>query len=251
MTKVFESLFWKFIRTVFNFFGLSSFKQGRVGLEVSTFSAIKNLILLVAIVGFAFYRRYFIATELFLPNTHSFDNVTGFSVSIIQIIGDIPVVTAGFVLIMHLKKLKEILNIIKILYNFNASFNLFEDFCKENRKFFLLAFAYLTLSKVSQFILILKPNIWVVITYAVRMFCECNVSLFILTFSMFIKYATFLIANLNSNLREFNERRDQNLSEALSYFQGIEKIMNGFFSVFHVQIGFLIGFMVLNAVLMV
>lgn len=251
MTEVFRSLFWKLFRATFNLFGLSSFKTKRDEIVVSKISAIKNLLLLVPILSFGIYRRFFIDLGIFLRNADGFSRYTGFSVSIFRIISEIPLLLASYIILTHFGKRYEILRFIKTLFKFNERFNVFAEFGKENSRYLLVTLGCLGISKILQFILMFKPNFWVITSYSVRMFCEWSISLFILAFSMFIKFATFLVGKLNVELEECNGRRATAMEKPLNYFQGIEKIMNDFFSLFHSQIGFIIFFMTFNGILMV
>lgn len=252
MKKVFKNSIFTFIRVLYNVFGLSCFTLKSDELKVSSLFSNKNLFLFTTLFGLGVHRRFFMSIDSFLLNDQrSRTDLTDFSTSIFFIIGDIPILTACFIIFNHFIKRREILQFLNNLDKIDKrlkSFGNFKNFCKKNSKCFFLTFGYLMSVRLLNIVFLFRHDFWVFVAYTVRFVCECNLSLFILAFSFFIKYATFLIENLNSKAKENNGR---NFREISFEFQAFEKMFRDFFSIFHCQIVFVICYLITNIVLTV
>lgn len=243
-----------FTRVLFNMLGLCSCKKVNGTLKISRSIALKNIIVLIVLVVTEISLKTLLDISIFLEEGQTLSDFTSFSVVIFRIIAIAPILTASIILFHQQLRQREILNLLNQLKYFNQNFVAFakcEEFSKRVGIFALLVFSYMTILKTFETFLMVKWNAWVTLTYLLRFYNEYVIAMFFLTLSLFIKYASFLLENLNTKLIQCISQKNFDLEKLSEYYEYIWKLMNCFHRIFHRQMSVFIFFIVIKIVLMV
>lgn len=241
--------FWTFSRIILNFLNISCLNYQNGSLQVSNVITAKSILFVLLFSIFNFYLVTCINLARFLPDGQSLENFSSFTLKIFRMIGGVPVFVMTFAIVNHVVKRRAILNFFKIVQKFNENFISFakcETFLGMHMKYISAAFLYLTVLKIIEMAMMVKMDVYVIVSYLARIYCDYTINILLLMFSIAIKYFNFL-------LRKFNEKltNDHELEIASEYYESILKILNHFYKIFHHEIFVIISFNIVKIVLMV
>lgn len=244
-----------FFRILFNCVGLSCFVIDNDTLKVSKAIAAKNVMTLLLIIAVEISFSYFIDLTIFLPDGQSTESFTKFSLATFRLIGILPLWTAAFIITNQNLKRFQVLSLLNDLKKFDESFTNFseaKDFISTIRLQLIAMLAYLTIMKVLQLVITLKVNIIVLISYFSKFYCDYVTLMFLIIFSLFIKYFTFVMKTVNRSLKNALELElNDKVETILKYYDRIWEILNTFYNIFHLQICMLQSFIIAKLLFLV
>lgn len=235
----------KFFRIFFNCVGLSCYVIQSDILQISNAIALKNALTLLIILSVDVYFDVFIDLTVFLPDGQSLMAYTSFTVTICRLIGVIPLILSGFIILNHLLKRQEILGFLKNLSKFDKKFREFAvcgAFTNTIKYQAVTMLIFLTFMRLLPTLLMLKLNMIVIISYLMKFYCDYTFIMFLLILSIVIKYIVFVVKNFNRRLEEcLRSNRAEELEEFLVNYESIWKLLSDFDSIFQLQISVLVS----------
>lgn len=243
----------KYFRIFFNILGLCSFKKEKGALRISKSIAVKNFIVIVVLLVAEISLKTLLNISIFLEEGQVLSDFTSFSIVMFKFISITPFLTSSFILFHHQFRQGKILQLLNHLKEFHQNFLLFakcSGFHEKIRAFTLWTIIYMTVLKTVETCFMLKWNFWVNLTYFLRFFNDYVTAMFFLTYALAIKYASFLLENLNLRLSQ-SCQEDLELEKVSEFYESIWQILNSFHSIFHRQTSVFIFFIVVKIVLMV
>lgn len=244
-----------FFRILFNCVGLSCFVIEDDTLKVSKAIAAKNFLTLLLIIAVEISFSHFIDLTIFLPDGQSTESFTKFSLAMFRLIGILPLLAAAFIITNQNLKRKQVLSLLNDIKNFDESFTNFseaQNFIKTIRLQSIVMLAYLTSLKVLQIAVMLKVHLIVLISYFSKFYCDYVTLIFLIVFSLFIKYFTFVIKDINRCLKIALELElIVEVETILNYYDRISKILSTFYNIFHLQVCVLVSFIIAKLLFLV
>jgi hypothetical protein len=231
---------------------LTSLKFEGNSWKTSRFIAIKNFtqsfLFLVSEIIFS----YFIDLSIFLPEGHIVGDFTSFSMNMYRLIGQIPMFLTFFLTLNHLRKGKEILELIDWFLKFHAELAKAFGVTKFFRRYFWILFICLVAVRIFSMSFLLKWNILVTLSYLFKLCCDLFLVMFLFVFIILVNYLNFALENFNRGLMGTLQPKCQddleNLVELyLKIFESIER----FYKIFYLEVALILLHFISKAVLIV
>lgn len=246
--------FFKVLSKVLNFTGISSiYIDKNDNLKISNWICAINLIKQELLLILAIYMLIYIDITIFLNDDQKLSDFTPFSLAIFYIAGQVPIIGSNFFVLSHYFKRQRIKSflqdLIKIYKNINHDFK--NSFYFINSEFYLWIVFFLLAFPITNFILLMKLNMWVIIAFSARFYYDLVVNSYFFTYIIFIKYMIFSVEYLKYRLEISVPGSEHVFDEIFEIYIRIYKAMVNFNKIYQLQISFFITYMIVRSIIMV
>lgn len=245
--------FTKFLSLFFNILGLTNFTSHGKSWKSSKVLKIKNLLQCLVFSAIEIYFVTFIDFSLFLPEGHSVEDFTSFSMKMYRLIGQLPMIMTCFLTLSHLMKNEETLDLIDWFLKFYCQFKQFSKCKKFMGIYFIKLFVFMILVRVISVSFLLQWDILVSISYLSKMYSDLFLAMFLFAFICFVNYIKFLLLNFNNALKKIMSAdvEIRQLENSMEMYQRIFENVQKFYSLFYLEIALVLLHFIVKAVLMV
>ena len=247
------SSFVKFLIFSFNFLGIASLKFEEKTWKVSKFNVGKNSVQVILFVISEFVFIVFIDLSIFLPEGHSVDDFTSFSIRIFRLIGEIPMFITCFMILNHLRKRKIIPEMCNSFENFHKEFSKFSSCSNFGGNNFIVLLIYMISVRALTFSILVQWNIYVTLSYLLKLYCDICIQMFFFMFVVFVHYLNFITKNFNKTLESVLKSSNNldALKNCLEFYKRILEIIDAFYKVFHFEVFLILTVLIAKGTMMV